>query len=283
MNLSGLDPTEGSRPLEAVRFAVLDVETTGLDHEDRVIEVACVVTRGRDVQNSLDTFVNPERDIPPEVIAIHGIRAEDVRGAPKFAEVMPKVADLLAGSVIVAHNASYDVSFLRREFGRAGDVFPRLHVCDTLLLARNLILTEHYSLEALSEHYALRNRPAHRAMADVRTTHELLWKLIDSAESRPATLRDLLSLLIPPRVSWEDAESEGLVAPPLVDLRKGLEDEASIQLTYVGRSGEETTHTIAAKYLERSGGHLYLRAQVVGESDVKVFRLDRITSAEVVK
>jgi len=270
-------------PLESARFAIIDVETTGLEHEDRVIEVACVVTEGRVERERFETLVKADREIPPEVIAIHGIREADLRSSPRFSAILPRVESLVTGSVLVAHNAQYDVSFLRREFSAAGKVFPKLRVCDTLFLARNLHVLEHYALDALSEHFGLENRPAHRAMQDVETTRELLWKLIDLTEPRPRTLGELLDLLIPPPVTWEEAERDGAIEPPLVDLRHGVEDGASLRISYVGRSGEETVHSIGPGTLERSAGHIYLRAPLIGESDLRIFRLDRIGAIQVLE
>jgi DNA polymerase III epsilon subunit family exonuclease len=265
-------------PLESTRFAVLDVETTGLDHQDRVIEVGCLLAVGPTEEEAFSTLVNPDRTIPEEVVAIHGIREEDVQQAPRFAEILPQLERMLAGSVLVAHNAPYDVGFLSREYASAGRRLSKLRVLDTLLLARNLLLKEHYSLDHLSQSLSLRNRPAHRALADVRTTQELLWKLIELAPSPPKTLQELLKLLVPPEVSWEEAERDGAIVPTLVPLKKGLELKAILRISYTGRSGEETYQDVMPERLERSAGRIYLRARVSGEREMRVFRLDRIGS-----
>jgi DNA polymerase III epsilon subunit-like protein len=151
-----------------------------------------------------------------------------------------------------------------------------VRVLDTLVLARNLLREEHYSLDYLADILSLENRPAHRAMADVRTTHELLWKLVDLAPSRPETLGALLELLVPPEVSWEEAEKENAITPALVPLRGSLEKKAPLRIAYTGRSGEETLQSVTALRLERSAGRIYLRARLTGEREVRVFRLDRI-------
>jgi DNA polymerase-3 subunit epsilon len=265
-------------PLDDVKFAVLDVETTGLEHEDRVLEVACLVTQGSTVRDTYDTLINPDRPIPRETVSIHGIREEDVLEAPRFGEIFPKLETLLTGAVLVAHNAPYDVSFLSRECTPLGLKLPSMRVLDTLTLARNLLRVEHYSLEHLAEKFALQHRPAHRALADVMTTHELLWKLIDVPADRPRTLEDLLRLLIPPEVSWDDAQEDGVIPPPLLPLKEGLEAKEALRILYAGRSGEETLQDVIPERLERSGGHIYLRARLTGEREVRVFRLDRIAA-----
>lgn len=102
---------------QARRFAVVDVETTGLYNKDRITEIA-IVTMDRDgnVIDEWDTLVNPQRDIGPT--HIHGITAEMVSAAPIFAEVAHAVASRLAGNTLVAHNAFFDRRMITSEFRR---------------------------------------------------------------------------------------------------------------------------------------------------------------------
>ena len=100
--------------------AVIDVETTGLSPRmDRVVEVGVVLLDSHgEVEAEFETLVNPGRDVGPT--GLHGISASDVVDAPAFADVAPHLRSLLAGRVVVAHNALFDLRFLAREFGRAG-------------------------------------------------------------------------------------------------------------------------------------------------------------------
>ena len=98
--------------------AVVDVETTGLSpRTDRVVEVGVVLLDDRG-EVEFETLLDPGRDVGPT--AVHGIRASDVVEAPAFADVAPYLRSLLAGRVVVAHNALFDLRFLAPEFGRAG-------------------------------------------------------------------------------------------------------------------------------------------------------------------
>jgi len=104
----------------AVGFAVIDMETTGLDpNVDRVVEIAVVRTDSHGVVvDEWTTLVNPGR--PVGARSVHGITAADVRDAPRFAQVVGALNARLSGRAVVAHNAPFDLGFLRAEYARAG-------------------------------------------------------------------------------------------------------------------------------------------------------------------
>jgi DNA polymerase-3 subunit epsilon len=119
----------------ATGFAVVDVETTGLfPARDRVVEVAVVhLDPDARVTGEFGTLIDPRRDIGPT--RIHGIRGADVSGAPTFAEAAPVIRQLLAGRVLVAHNARFDAMFLEAEFRRCGLQLPAVPMMCTMQLA----------------------------------------------------------------------------------------------------------------------------------------------------
>src|SRR5262249_5526380 len=127
-------PTPASADLGRVPggFAVIDVETTGLSPgRDRVVEIAVVRTdrHGR-VVDEWATLINPSGRVG--AAHIHGITVADVRAAPRFADVAGELVARMAGNVVVAHNAAFDVAFLRAEFERAGWPMPAVPVLCTL-------------------------------------------------------------------------------------------------------------------------------------------------------
>lgn len=108
-------------------YTVIDLETTGLSPEktDRVVEVGVVyVSESGAIQDHWSTLINPERDVGPT--RIHGISPTDLSDAPRFAEVAPYLLRAVAGRTIVAHNATFDLRFLAREFLRSGISLERL-------------------------------------------------------------------------------------------------------------------------------------------------------------
>lgn len=154
-------------------FSVVDVETTGLfpRGHDRIVEIA-VVRLGRtgEPENEFVTLVNPERDVGPT--RIHGISARDVLSAPRFHEIAGDATALLAGAVLVAHNARFDADFIEAELGRVTDHHPPLPTLCTMTLARRIDgAAPSYRLEALCEHLGLPVlEETHSALEDARAT-----------------------------------------------------------------------------------------------------------------
>ncbi len=186
---------QGSPLLEECAFAVVDVETTGMNAtgDDRITEIAVVVVHGTRRDVVLDVLVNPGRPIPPRICELTGITDAMVAGAPSFAEIADQVMAALAGRVFVAHNARFDWGFVGAEVKRNRDLAldgPRL--C-TVRLARRLVPGEpSYALGALAVRFGLEFTARHRAAGDALVTGMLLERLLSHARERGArTLADI--------------------------------------------------------------------------------------------
>jgi DNA polymerase III subunit epsilon len=156
-------------------YAVLDFETTGLfPSHDRVIEVAVVhVDETGVITGQWDTLVNPQRDLGAQ--RIHHITSAEVMDAPTFAEIAPKLIELLSGRVLVAHNASFDTRFLVAELERVGYVADlRERSLCTMQLARDFLPGAGRSLEDCCAAYDIELDGAHRASVDALATAHLL-------------------------------------------------------------------------------------------------------------
>jgi DNA polymerase III epsilon subunit family exonuclease len=161
-------------------FSVIDVETTGLSprNGDRVVEIGVVrLDADGTITDVFDTLVNPERRV--EATGIHGISDAMVKGAPTFRDILPRLCSLIDGTVLTAHNASFDLGFLREEFRRSGTVFPALTPVCTLILARKHLpgLTSR-SLGACRRYLEIPDGGAHSALADARAAAVLLLHII---------------------------------------------------------------------------------------------------------
>lgn len=185
-------------PLIATTFVVLDLETTGLSPAtDRITEIGAVKVCGGEVLGELRTFVHPGRPIPPAITAVTGITDAMVRDAPPIAVVLPVVVDFLGDAVLVAHNAGFDVGFLRAAAAAAGVPAPAPVVVDTARLARRVLKDEvrNYRLATLAAHLRAPTRPDHRALTDARATVAVLHGLLERAGTLGATsLEDLRDL-----------------------------------------------------------------------------------------
>lgn len=189
------------RPIADVPLAILDVETTGLSPEEghRICEIAIVRVVGDVEIGRFATLVNPEEHPDPsEAFAVNGLRLEDLRLAPTFAEVGPTIWRLLRGVAFVAHNAQFDLVFLDSEYRRLSVQAPRPPaVVDTYLLAKRCFLFRRNSLAAIAAALDVRVTGAHRAMADALTARYVLTHFIGRLQAlspdRPLTLGDVLA------------------------------------------------------------------------------------------
>src|SRR5437763_7020213 len=124
-------------PLHETTFVVFDLETTGGSAEaDAITEIGAVKVRGGEVLGEFATLVDPGRGIPPPVVALTGITEAMVRTAPLLSAVLPAFLEFASGAVLVAHNAGFDVGFLRAAAQRLGYAWPRPPVVCTVRLAR---------------------------------------------------------------------------------------------------------------------------------------------------
>ncbi|WP_151671167.1 3'-5' exonuclease [Nitrincola schmidtii] len=187
------DAELGNQLLSQLEMVVFDTETTGLKLRDgdRVISIgACRILNGRLLANEhFDQLVNPERDIPAESTAIHGIHEQDVKQSPPMRVVLPRFRHFVGQAVLVAHNAAFDILALDLPAKDAGLQFD-MPVLDTLLLSRAIDPDlETHGLDALSDRFQI-TFPAgtrHTALGDARVTAELLLNLIPRLEARGIT------------------------------------------------------------------------------------------------
>lgn len=191
-------PSRPLFPFDGRLFAFLDVETTGLKAEsgDRICEVAIQRCRGTEVLAEFKSLICPGIPISPGACAVNGISDEMVRGKPPFAKVARRVRRMLEGSVIVCHNAPFDLGFLRHEFARAGMTLPQAPVIDTLAWARRHFNFPKNSLGALAQSIGVDSERFHRAADDTNTLRLIFRWLAKELTMRRGlgTLEELLAL-----------------------------------------------------------------------------------------
>ena len=163
--------------IRQVKFAVLDTETTGLSAAGggKICEIAVSVSQNGTTLQEFATLLNPGMPMHPEVIAIHGITNEMVATAPSFGQILPQLLALLDGCVLVAHNAEFDLGFLRSEVAQCGLRLPEYTVLDTLKLARKNGCFARNNLGTIATSLGIDAAGAHRALADVRMTQKVLY------------------------------------------------------------------------------------------------------------
>ncbi|GAA4798152.1 DEDDh family exonuclease [Streptomyces ziwulingensis] len=182
-------------------YAVVDVETTGLARDDRIISAAVYRLDARgEVEDHWYTLVNPERD--PGPVWIHGLTSDVLAGAPLFRDVAEEFAARLDGRVLVAHNAVFDWQMIAREYARAEREAPvRQRLC-TIALAKELALPlPNHKLESLAAHFGVVQQRAHHALDDARVLAEAFRPSLLAAAAGRLRL-PLLECL--PLTEWTD-------------------------------------------------------------------------------
>jgi DNA polymerase III subunit epsilon len=163
-------------------FVVVDLETTGGRATDEITEIGAVKVRGGVVLGEFATLVDPGRDIPPQIVRLTGITTAMVSDAPRIDAVLPMFLEFARGAVLVAHNAGFDIGFLKAAARRCDIIWPRPQVLCTVRLARRVLSRDEapsVRLASLAKLFTVATQPTHRALDDARATVDVLHALIE--------------------------------------------------------------------------------------------------------
>ena len=225
------------------RQIILDTETTGINPKDghRIIEIGCVeLLNRRFTGNNYHVYINPEREIEAEAIAVHGITNQRLQDEPKFRDIAQGFLDYIKGAELVIHNAAFDVGFIDHEFAMLRPKLPPVTeycgIVDTLKLARDLHPGQKNNLDALCRRY------------DINNSHRTLHGALLDAE----ILADVYLLMTGGQVSLnlaaEDANNQQDQQGPSVIQRSG-------HLKVIKASGQElTAHQSRLDLVQKKGG-----------------------------
>ena len=172
--------TNGKGQPLAGSYVVFDIETTGFSPiKNRIIEIGAVKVINGEIRDRFSTFVNPKVPIPFEIEKLTGINDEMVMDAPAIEEVLPRFLEFCEGTVLVAHNASFDISFIRENAERQSLPFDYTYV-DTVGIARVLLPHQaKHTLDAVCKSPGISLENHHRAVDDAEATSEIFIKLSD--------------------------------------------------------------------------------------------------------
>ncbi|WP_235652679.1 DEDD exonuclease domain-containing protein [Mycolicibacterium boenickei] len=240
---TAVDP-DLSPSLADTTFVVVDLETTGGratakapgEHYDAITEIGAVKIRGGEVLGELATLVDPGRAIPPQIVELTGITTAMVRDAPKIDSILPTFLEFSRGAVLVAHNAGFDIGFLRAAAERAELGWPRPPVLCTVKLARRVLTRDEapsVKLSALARLFGASTTPTHRALDDARATVDVLHGLIERVGNQGIhTFADLKNYLpdVTPAQRRNRSLADRLPNRPGVYLFRG----PSAEVLYVG-------------------------------------------------
>ncbi len=186
----------GNRPLRSLTYVVFDLETTGLAPAmgDEIVSIGAVrVVNGRILTGeTFDRLVNPKRPIPKESTRFHGITDERIADAPPIEVVLPQFRNFAADAILIAHNAAFDLTFLRRREAEAGVTFDNLAL-DTMLISDFLYpdMPDH-SLDSLTARLGIEVIDRHSALGDTLATAAVFVRLLDLLDQRDIITFDAL-------------------------------------------------------------------------------------------
>lgn len=265
-----------------VYFAFLDVETTGLDalSGDKICEVAVLKTVDGDIADEFVTLINPGRNIPERAVSIHGITQTMVNRAPLFRDIANDLLAFLNDTVIVAHNAKFDLEFLRTELNNLNLSLPDNNVIDTLGIARRYYEFPSNSLGDIARYIGLPIDKQHRALADVTTTKDIFEFFLKDLDRRGLRLKRLKDILKLQGKSVEIKTTNELVLP--TEIEQALREKNKLEIKYLSAYKEETSTRVIEPFdISVSKANTYIHAYCHLRKQRCTFRLDRILGIKV--
>ncbi len=262
-----------------VEFVAFDLETTGLSPAFcQIVEFGAVRFRADGAElDRMQCLVDPGCRVPAAATAIHGISDDMLCGQRSTEQVLPEFLQFLGDSttILLAHNASFDVGFLSFALTRQQLGIPPHSVVDTMVLSRRrLRQIANHRLDTVAKHFGVADFTEHRALADALVLRSIFLRLLSE---RPAIrkLDDLMT--IAPPLNFETANVAPIILPAGFEpLAVAIETGQSVGIVYDGGTKGETRRMITPREVIETNGLLYLIAHCHIDQMEKHFRLDRI-------
>ena len=259
-------------------YCVLDLETTGLSFRtEKITEVGIMKVKDGEVIDEFECFVNPEKPIPQKVVEVTNITDDMVKDAETIDKVMPKILEFVGDSVLVAHNADFDIGFLKYNAKQLGLSLENTYI-DTLRLAKSLFPEyKKYKLGMIAENLGITVEVAHRALDDVDTTVKVFRKMLEMLEEKGVKTIDDIDKIEQGKADYKKLPSYHaiILAKDYVGL-KNLYKLVSISHLHYFYKKPRILKSIYKKYSEGlilgsacEAGELY-RAIVAGKDDEEI-------------
>lgn len=267
------------QPLRDVSVVVVDVETTGASaaHGDRVIEVGIVRIENGQVVRQYQQLIDPRRHIGAGIVALTGITPEMVAGQPTFKQQLDPMLEMMRGASVLGHNVRFDLSFLGKEFRRAGlDIVEALEsapVFDTVRIARRRFGRGGNGLQPLAQRLGVVPSAAHRALADAQTTAAVFERLLEPVGGWNLCLCDVMQQQGGPMNLLPASPRE---SPLPLELEEALEQRIPVTLEYLDARRQRTHRLVQPLEIRRFRGEMLLVAHCFLRNDRRNFKLERI-------
>lgn len=268
--------------LHDLAFLAFDLETTGLNvAQDRIVEIGACRFTGDDklAEQRYTQVVNPHQVMSPEVIQVHHISQQVVDAAPDFDVAYEGFLKLAENTVLVAHHAAFDISFLKAEAARLGAELPALFVIDTFPLAKACFPeAPSFALGRLMAHLGLvMEGDAHRALPDAMACQALFKACLRQAEAQDLTLADFYERF--PRTRL-DTQVEAEQSELWNCLQQALNQQTTISICYTNSRKKQQQREITPLFLGGHGLYTYVDAFCHLRQAHRRFYFSRITECK---
>lgn len=200
--------------LKDATYVVFDLETTGLSYtRDKIIEISAVKVSNMNIVGQFNSYVNPEEKLSHFTKELTSITDEDLANAPKIEEIFPDFLNFIEGSILVAHNASFDMGHLYEKAKDLGINVTRYPVIDTINIARYFYSDElkRFNLRAVAKHFKVKLMQHHRAEHDAQATAEVFIKMLSDLYRRGVKYHSDINKLIDLNEAWKHGFSNHVV------------------------------------------------------------------------
>ncbi|MFZ5979625.1 MAG: exonuclease domain-containing protein [Candidatus Zixiibacteriota bacterium] len=271
--------------LKKIDFVAFDTETTGMRAAaSRIVEIGAVkFLPGSDAFETFQSLINPEQPIPEEVIEIHGITDAMVSEAETIGPVLARFIDFCGpDSILIAHNAIFDISFVSCELDRTGLCFGDNLILDTVDIFRRYAPgLPSYSLLSLSRQFDIARNQNHRALADAVLVWQLFKMILDKIPPIK-TVGDLKKLMTTyTMASWKTEKRE--LPDEYSDIKRAIDENLPLEIVYASAGLTPQARIIRPSSVHSLGAIFYINAFCEKAKAERTFRLDRIESHRLVK
>ena len=176
---------------ENLSYVIMDIETTGLDPvNDEIIEIGAIKVAGKEIKDMFNMLAKPEKALPPNITDLTGISSEMLANELPIKPVISKFADFIGNSILIAHNAEFDISFLRNKMKKWLNKDIDNFVICTLLISRDILPNlENHKLPTIGHYFGLETANRHRAIGDSTLTYEIWLKLLEKLKDKKITTK----------------------------------------------------------------------------------------------
>jgi len=184
--------------LENLSYVIVDLETTGLDpNNDEIIEIGAIKVEGKELKDIFNKLIRPEKSVTEQITNLTGITSDMLENELPVKPVISQFSHFIGNSILVAHNADFDISFLHVNFKKwLNTQLSNTAVC-TLLVARDILPNlENHKLHTVAKYFGIEVTNRHRAIGDAELTYQIWLKFIEKLKDRKITSKnDLESYL----------------------------------------------------------------------------------------